>query len=289
MVTPSQRRAVVTHVRASAANTRSLSERQACRFLGIHRALCRYRSRRDPDTALRTTLRELAAAHPRWGSPRLTWLLRRGGLVINHKRVERLYREEGLAVRRRRGRKRVAEPRVPSPQPCGASERWSMDFMRDTLADGRVFRLFTLVDDFTRECPVIEVDTSLPAERVVEVLERLATTRALPRTIVVDNGAEFTGRVLDAWAHTRGVALQFIRPGKPVENAYIESFNGRLRDECLELHWFLSLPDARRTIEQWRVSYNSARPHSGLADRTPDEFIKELQDSTAPSTMRLSA
>lgn len=164
-----------------------------------------------------------------------------------------------------------------------------MDFMRDTLADGRVFRLLTVVDDFTRECPAIEVDTSLPAERVVQVLERLATTRCLPRTIVVDNGAEFTGRVLDAWAHERGVALQFIRPGKPVENAYIESFNGRLRDECLELHWFVSLADARRTIALWRVGYNSARPHSGLAGRTPDEFIKELQRQTAPSTMRLSA
>lgn len=136
---------------------------------------------------------------------------------------------------------------------------------------------------------MIEIDTSLPAERVVQVLERLATTRALPRTIVVDNGAEFTGRVLDTWAHERGVALQFIRPGKPVENAYIESFNGRLRDEGLDLHWFLSLPDARRTIEQWRVGYNSARPHSGLAGRTPDEFIEELRSQTTSPTIRLSA
>lgn len=285
MVTPQQRRAAVTHAQASAA----ISERRACRFLGIHRALCRYRARRPEDAELRATLRELAAAHPRWGIPRLTWLLRREGLLINHKRVERLYREEGLAVRRRRGRKRVAEPRVPLPEPTAPNERWSMDFMRDTLADGRAFRLFTLVDDFTRECPVIEIDTSLPAERVVQVLERLAGRRPLPRTIVVDNGAEFTGRVLDAWAHERGVALQFIRPGKPVENAYIESFNGRLRDECLELHWFVSLPDARRTIEQWRVSYNSARPHSGLAGRTPEEFVKELQQHTATPSIRLSA
>ena len=289
MVTPKQRRAAVTHVRASAAIPESISERRACRYLGIHRALCRYRARRDPDTALRAKLQELAAAHPRWGIPRLTWLLRREGLVINHKRVERLFREEGLAVRRRRGRKRVAEPRVPLPEPRAPSERWSMDFMRDTLADGRVCRLVTLVDDFTRECPVIEIDTSLPAERVVQVLERLAGSRPVPRTIVVDNGAEFTGRVLDAWAHERGVALQFIRPGKPVENAYIESFNGRLRDECLELHWFLSLPDARRTIEQWRVGYNSARPHNGLAGRAPDEFIEEPRCHTASPTIRLSA
>lgn len=289
-MTPGQRRAAVTHVQESAAVDQPISERQACRYLGIHRALCRYRSRRADDAELRTKLRELAAAHPRWGIPRLTWLLRREGLGINHKRVERLYREEGLAVRRRRrGRKRVAEPRVPRPEPSAPAERWSMDFMRDTLADGRVFRLLTVVDDFTRECPVIEVDTSLPAERVVAVLERLANSRPLPRAIVMDNGAEFTGHVLDAWAHERGVALQFIRPGKPVENAYIESFNGRLRDECLELHWFLSLPDARCTIEQWRVSYNSARPHSGLAGRTPDEFIEELQSETASPTIRLSA
>lgn len=288
-MTPDQRRAVVTHVQGMQGSA-AISERRACRFLDVHRALCRYRSRRGSDTAVRARLHVLAAAHPRWGIPRLTWLLRREGLVINHKRVERLYREEGLAVRRRRrDRKRVAEPRVPRPEPRAPGERWSMDFMRDTLADGHVFRLLTVVDDFTRECPVIELDTSLPAERVVQVLDRLAVRRALPQTIVVDNGAEFTGRVLDAWAHARGVALQCIRPGKPVENAYIESFNGRLRDECLELHWFLSLPDARHTIEQWRIGYNSARPHSGLAGRTPEEFIQQLETQTASPTTRLSA
>ena len=285
MVTPKQRRAAVAHAQQSAA----ITQRRACRYLGVNRALCRYRSRRADDMALRAHLRELAAGRPRWGIPRLTWLLRREGLLINHKRVERLYREEGLAVRRRRGRKRVAQPRIPLPPPGQPNERWSMDFMRDTLADSRVFRLLTVVDDFTRECPVIEVDRSLPAEHVVQVLERLRVTRGLPRSIVLDNGTEFTGRVLDAWAHQRGVALQFIRPGKPVENAYVESFNGRLRDECLELHWFLSLPDARRTIEQWRVTYNSARPHSGLAGRTPEEFMKELQLQTATATAGLSA
>lgn len=277
MVTPKQRRAVVTHVLATAA----LTERKACRFLGIHRALIRYRSRRGDDRELRSRLRDLAEQKPRWGSPRLTWLLRRGGTLVNHKRVERIYREEGLAVRRRR-RKRVARPRVPLPAPIAPNDRWSMDFMRDTLSSGRVFRVFTLVDDLTRESPVIEADFSLGGDRVVQILEGLRITRGLPRSIVVDNGSEFTSRVLDAWAHQHSVRLEFIRPGKPVENAYIESFNGRLRDECLNQHWFLSLHDARRTIERWRVEYNEARPHSGLGRLTPSEFAMQKKLDLQP-------
>jgi putative transposase len=273
VVSPAARRAALTHARETAA----ISQRRACRYLGVHRSLVRYRSRRAPDTELRKRLRELAERHPRWGSPRLTWLLWREGWNVNHKRVERVYRSEGLAVRRRR-RKRVARPRVKLEAPDRANERWSMDFMRDTLADGRVFRLLTVVDDHTRESPVIEVDVSLPGERVVRVLERLRLTRGLPGAIVVDNGPEFTGQALDAWAHLRGVKLLFIRPGKPVENAFIESFNGRLRDECLNQHWFLSLGDAQRTIESWRRSYNQARPHSGLGGLTPAEFANMQQE-----------
>jgi putative transposase len=174
-VSPAARRAALTHARETAA----ISQRRACRYLGVHRSLVRYRSRRAPDTELRKRLRELAERHPRWGSPRLTWLLWREGWNVNHKRVERVYRSEGLAVRRRR-RKRVARPRVKLEAPDRANERWSMDFMRDTLADGRVFRLLTVVDDHTRESPVIEVDVSLPGERVVRVLERLRLTRGLP-------------------------------------------------------------------------------------------------------------
>jgi putative transposase len=161
-----------------------------------------------------------------------------------------------------------------------------MDFVRDTLSDGRAFRALTLVDDCTRECPVIEVDLSLGSARVVAVLERLAETRGLPRTIVVDNGPEFQSRALDAWAHHRRVQLQFIRPGKPVENAFIESFNGKLRDECLNQYWFLSLADARRTIEAWRLSYNTARPHRALGTLTPSQFALQLQ---VLNTTRLSA
>lgn len=275
MVTAEQRRRAVTYVQGAAA----VSERRACRFLGVHRTPARYLARRGSDTELRARLRELAAAHPRWGVPRLVWLLRREGRADNHTRVERLYREEGLAVRKR-ARKRVARPRVERPPSLAPNARWSMDFVRDTTAGGRVFRALTVVDDFTREALVIEVDTSLPGARVVQALEQLAITRGLPPAISVDNGPEFAGRALDEWAHRRGVALQFIRPGKPVENAYIESFNGRLRDECLNAHWFLSLADARRQIEAWRVTYNGARPHSGLAGRTPAEFAAEHEHWT---------
>ena len=272
MVTPGQRRAVITHAQETAA----LSERRACRFLGVHRSLVRYRSCRPPEAELRGRLKELAERHPSWGSPRLTWLLRREGRVVNHKKVERLYREEGLTVRRRY-RKRVARPRIEMPTPRRADEQWSMDFMRDQLAGGRVFRLLTVVDHFTRESPVIEVDLSLPGARVAQVLDRVGGRRGLPRSIRVDNGPEFTGRALDEWAHRRGVKLEFIRPGKPVENAFIESFNGRIRQECLNQHWFLDLDDARRTIEAWRISYNTNRPHSGIGGRTPAEFAKMNQ------------
>jgi len=272
VVTPGQRRAVITHAQETAA----LSERRACRFLGVHRSLVRYRSCRPPEAELRGRLKELAERHPSWGSPRLTWLLRREGRVVNHKKVERLYREEGLTVRRRH-RKRVARPRIEMPTPRRADEQWSMDFMRDQLAGGRVFRLLTVVDHFTRESPVIEVDLSLPGARVAQVLDRVGGRRGLPRSIRVDNGPEFTGRALDEWAHRRGVKLEFIRPGKPVENAFIESFNGRIRQECLNQHWFLDLDDARRTIEAWRISYNTNRPHSGIGGKTPAEFAKMNQ------------
>jgi putative transposase len=194
---------------------------------------------------------------------------------VNRKLTYRLYREEGLGVRRRK-RKRVAVPRTPMAAPSEPNERWSMDFVSDALADGRKIRALTIVDDFTRESPAIEVDFSLGGERVVRVLEELRVTRGLPRSIVLDNGPEFSGLALDQWAHRRSVVLDFITPGRPVENAYIESFNGRFRDECLNESWFVSLADARATIEAWRIDYNEARPHSGLAGRTPAEFAKEL-------------
>lgn len=278
MVTPEQRRTAVTQAMATA----ELSERQACRYTGFARTSQRYQRRRPDRRALRERLQTLAVLRPRWGYRRLYILLRREGQQVNRKLVQRLYREEGLTVRRRK-RKRVAVPRTPRPIPSAPNVRWSMDFVSDALGDGRKFRALTLVDDYTRECPAIEVDRSLPGERVVRVLDRLAQTRGLPQAIVCDNGPEFASQTLDQWAHDRGVALQFIEPGKPVQNAFAESFNGRLRDECLNESWFVSLADAQQIIEAWRIDYNETRPHSGLGDRTPAEFAQALQDATSSS------
>jgi putative transposase len=215
-----------------------------------------------------------AAARARFGYRRLHILLEREGLVVNHKRVHRLYRAAGLQVRRRRRKRLTRAERAPLPTPSGRRERWSMDFTLDTLADGRGFRTLNIVDDFTRECVAIEVDRSLPGLRVTRVLDRLHATVGLPQTIVVDNGPEFAGRTLDAWAYAHGVALRFIRPGKPIENAYVESFNGKFRDECLNEHWFVNLVDAKVTIERWRVDYNTVRPHSSLNGATPEQFAR---------------
>jgi putative transposase len=226
-----------------------------------------------------------AAARARFGYRRLHILLAREGLQLNHKRVHRLYQAAGLQVRRRRRKRLTRAERAPLPTPARGRERWSMDFTVDRLADGRGFRTLNIVDDFTRECVAIEVDRSLPGLRVVRVLDRLHATLGLPETIVVDNGPEFSGRTLDAWAYARGVTLRFIRPGKPIENAYIESFNGKFRDECLSQHWFLSLNDARFHIERYRIDYNEVRPHSSLANRTPAEFARELAPA-APSAIR---
>lgn len=280
-MTAEQRRRAVTWLRSS----RQVSERRARRVVGLSASSYRYTSRRtERDAPVRARLRALAEKRPRWGSPRLHYLLAREGRVVNHKRTERLYRAEHLAVPRRRGRrKHVSTPRVAPPAPTRPNERWSMDFVRDTFADGGAFRAFTLVDDYTRECPVIEVDRHLPSARVIEVLERLVCERGRPHAIVCDNGPEFTCRTFDAWAYRQRIQVLFIRPGKPIENAFIESFNGRLRDECLSVSWFLDLDDARVQIEAWRIDYNTARPHSGLAGRTPSAFAQECT-RTATST-----
>ena len=266
-MTVAARRAAVAQLRVHA----GVSERRACGLVRQWRSVERYRSRRPEPEGLRARLRALAEQRPRFGYRRIHVLLRREGFAVNRKRVHRIYRAEGLAVRRRR-RKRVAIPRQPMPTPQRVNERWSMDYVHDALGNGRTFRCLNIVDDHSRESLAIEVDTSLPGSRVIRVLEQLADLRGLPHGIVVDNGPEFAGQALDVWAHERGVALDFIRPGKPVENAFIESFNGRFRDECLNEHWFKSLDDARDEIERWRQDYNEVRPHSSLGDRTPNEY-----------------
>ena len=275
-MTPAERRAAV----AGARERFGLSERRACRLVGIGRATLRYEPRRGEDGELRRRLRELAAERPRFGYRRLHALLRREGIAVNHKRVERLYREEGLAVRRRT-RKRVArDGRGRAALPGRPNQQWGVDFVSDALAWGRRIRLFTVVDVFTREALAIEVDTSLPGARVAQVLERLARERGAPAEIVLDNGPELAGKALDQWAYERGVRLRFIEPGKPVQNAFVESFHGRLRDECLDRHWFLGLADARHTVEDWRRDYNRARPHSALGYRAPEEFRFDFDRAT---------
>lgn len=279
MVTPEQRRTAVT----LAIETAGISERRACRFTSFARSSQRYHSRRPPDTELRARLHELASRKPRWGYRQLTRVLRRApGPRINYKRVQRLYQADGLQVRRRRRKRRATVPRTPLSVPTQPNERWSMDFVRDSLGDGRVFRSLTIVDNCTRESPAIEVDCSIPGERVVAVLDRLATTHGLPAALVCDNGPEFTSEALDEWAYQHGVKLDFIDPGKPTQNAFIESFNGTFREECLNENWFVSLADAQQTIEAWRVEYNTERPHSKLRDLTPREFALHLT-STAVS------
>lgn len=258
-----------------------VSERRAGQVLSLSNSSLRYRSRRASEGELRQRLRELAHERPRYGYQRLWVLLRREGWPVNHKRVYRLYCEEGLKLRKRRRRARASVERVPLKQPCKAAERYSMDFMHDTLADGRVFRTLNIVDDYTRECLAIEVDTSLPGERVVRVLERLSAMGRQPLHLVVDNGPEFASRAVDQWAARRGVSLRFIDPGKPIQNAYIESFNGKFRDECLSQHWFISLEEARHVIEEWRVDYNERRPHRSLQQQTPAEFAAKCNSYQA--------
>lgn len=244
-------------------------------MIQIGRSSLRYQSSARDQTALRMRLRDLAAARVRYGYRRLHVLLRREGWQVNHKRVYRLYRLERLGLRLKPRRKRVSIVRAVPPGATQPNERWSMDFMTDQLQDGRRFRVLTLVDNVTRESPAIAVGQSLTGQQVVAVLERVKETHGLPQRIAVDNGPEFISQVVDAWAHRNGVQLEFSRPGTPTDNAYIEAFNGRFRDECLNQHWFASIDEARHTIEQWRQEYNTERPHSALGNQTPAEFAAQ--------------
>lgn len=263
-----------------------LSERRACRLVGMARTSCRYEPQRQgQEEKLKARLHTLAGERRRFGYRRLTVLLRREGWTVNHKRVYRIYCAEGLAVRRRKRKRIGAVERQPLTIPTRRNERWSMDFVSDALTDGRRFRSLNIVDDYNRECLAAEVDTSIPGARVVRVLEQLGERRGLPQVLVTDNGPEFAGQALDMWAYEQGVKLPFIEPGKPAQNAFIESFNGKMRDECLNEHWFGTLGEARQTIEAWRRDYNEVRPHSALGNRTPIEFTAcgaALRSPTAP-------
>lgn len=251
-----------------------MSERRACGLAGIKRSSFRYRGKNGDDAELKERLRILAVERVRFGYRRLCVLLRREGMIVNHKRVYRIYRKENLAVRSRKGKRRSSFLRQPISAPDQPNQRWSMDFMSDATSDGRRLRILNVVDDFTRESLAICVDSSIPGARVVRTLDRLASERGLPQVIVTDNGPEFTGKALFLWAYANNVRLHFIEPAKPVQNAFVESFNGKFRDECLNQHWFYNLEDARQKIEVWRLDYNLNRPHSALGYQTPTQFAK---------------
>ncbi len=232
----------------------------------------RYVSRQPDQAPLVLRIRDLAATRTRYGYFRIYILLRREGWFVNHKRVYRLYRNDGLSLRLKRPRRNVsAANRERQPEALTANEMWSMDFVSDALFDGRRLSALTVVDAFTREALAIDVDQGIKGEQVVEAMTRIALSRGAPKTIRVDNGTEFISKALDRWAYENGVTLDFSRPGKPTDNV-VESFNGRLRDECLNRHWFLSLEDARAKIEAWRRDYNESRPHTSLGWLTPIEY-----------------
>jgi putative transposase len=269
MVTPAARREAVAHLQ----NAFEASERRACTALGVDRSSVRYRRKRPDDAAVRARLRELAAIRRRFGYRRLLVLMRREGLVMNHKKFRRIYREERLQVRRRGGRKRAIGTRAPLTIPQRPNQRWSLDFLSDAFAEGRRFRILAVVDDFTRECLGLIADTSLPGLRVVRELEIIIAERGRPVMCVSDNGTELTGMAVLRWSQELRIEWHYIAPGKPTQNAFIESFNARLRDELLNETLFTSLAQVRAVLASWKDDYNNARPHSALGNLTPAEFV----------------
>lgn len=269
MVTPAQRREVVTHLNDSGL----ASERRACRLVSVSRSVARYRSVRVDDAELRSRLRALAEQYPRYGYPTLHSMLAAEGRVVNPKRTYRLYREEALQVRRRR-RKRLHRPAMPMVVPDKANVRWSVDFVSDQLATGRRFRVLNLVDDYTRECIAQIVDTSICGLRLSRLLDQAIGERSRPQTLVCDNGPELTSKAMFFWSRRSAVKLHFIQPGKPTQNAFVESFNGKFREYCLDMNWFMSIEDAREQIDRWRYHYNEERPHSSVGRIPPAQFAR---------------
>ena len=285
MVPPDVQREAVAHVMQQ----HEVSERQACKSLCLNRSSIRYQSQKPDEAPLRAALRDHARERRRFGYRRLHILLRRDGWVINHKKLRRIYSEEGLQVRKRGGRKRAVGTRSPLQRPGGPNERWSLDFVHDAFQDGRRFRILAVVDDYSRECLALVADTSLSGVRVVRELNALIAQRGRPKTIVSDNGTELTSIAILKWVQDTKVGWHYIAPGKPMQNAFVESFNGRLRDECLNETLFASLRHARSVLDYWRLDYNTTRPHSALGGKSPYEFIAQQSPWVPKVTVAINA
>ena len=279
MVTPAVKREAVAHLQAA----HGMSERRACQIIDCCRMSIRYQSTRPDDPVLRDRIRFIAHERRRFGYRRIHVLLRREGIEINHKRLFRLYREEKLSVRRRGGRKRALGTRAPMLVPARPNERWSLDFVSDALTDGRRLRILCVVDDCTRECLTLLADTSISGVRVSRELDRITEIRGKPKMIVSDNGTEFTSNAILTWADKVKVGWHYIAPGKPNQNAFVESFNGRLRDELLNETLFSSLAHARSVLAKWRADYNHVRPHSSIGWLTPVEMMLTLTTRRDPA------
>ena len=284
MARPALRRPVVEYVHGHYPVTR----RRACRLVQLHRSVFYYRSVKDPKLALRGRMRELARTRVRYGYRRIHVLLRREGWTLGRNQVYRLYTEEALQLRSKLPKRRkMRVTRRERFTPRRPNDAWCMDFVSDQLTNGQRFRALTIVDVFSREALAIQVGQSLRGEHVVDVCNQLVAQRRTPKRVFVDNGSEFSGRLLDLWAYHHGVQIDFSRPGKPTDNCFIETFNGSLRDECLNVNWFESLEDAKEKIEGWRRDYNESRPHQALNEQTPAEFAawsKDLEIGTSLQT-----
>ena len=276
MVRPSQRRSAVLYLQTGY----HVSERRACRTTRCVTATYRSQRHRDPRTALRQRIAELARARVRYGYRKIRVLLNREGWAVGKHLVYRLYREEGLTLRHRPPRRRKAVVvRAHRPPVTKPNEAWTLDFVADQLVNGQWFRALTVVDVFTRESLAIEVGQHLRGEHLVTVLTRLAAQRGAPTRLWCDRGSEFCSQIVDLWAYHHQVRLDFSRPGRPTDNAHVESFNATVRRECLNAHWFESLQEAKERIEAWRREYNESRPHRALQDRTPEEFAKRVAEN----------
>jgi len=272
MVTPAAKRKAVAHL----CDEHQVSQRRACNVLQVDRSTVRFQSRRVDDAELRDAIRRVSRERRRFGYRRIHVMIEREGHMVNHKKLRRIYQEEKLQVRRRGGRKRALGTRKPIVMPDGPNQRWSLDFVSDAFTDGRRFRILTVVDDFTRENLALIADTSLSGQRVTRELDQVIAERGMPGTIVSDNGTEFTSMAILKWVQETGVDWHYIAPGKPTQNAFIESFNGKLRDECLNKTLFSSLADAKETLDAWQEDYNRYRPHSSLGNLTPMEFAEKM-------------